>query len=87
MKLLKNFKKFETKKKNENENLKSDFNKFFDIINKIYFIYFTSNDEKFNIKNSISEIKLIKEKNTLNFNDILKQISNQNSNNEDNKKN
>ena len=84
--IIKKFQEFRNEKKNENENLKSDFNKFFEIINKIYFIYFTSNDEKFNIKNSISEIKLIKEKNTLNFNEILKQISNQNSNNEENKK-
>ena len=84
--IIKKFQEFRNEKKKENENLKSDFNKFFEIINKIYFIYFTSNDEKFNIKNSISEIKLIKEKNTLNFNEILKQISNQNSNNEENKK-
>ena len=73
--IIKKFQEIRNKKINENENLKSDFNKLFDIINKIYFLYYTSNDEKFNITNSLSEIKLIKEKSNIDYDQILQKIS------------
>ena len=73
--IIKKFQQIRNKKKNENENLKSDFNKLFEIINKIYFIYYTSNDENFTISNSITEIKLIKQKSKIDYDKIFKQIS------------
>jgi WD40 repeat protein len=73
--IIRKLQEIRNKKKNDNENLKSDFNKLFDIIDKIYFNYYTSDDENFNISNSLSEIKLIKEKSKIDFDQILNNVS------------